>query len=312
MKTSILIAVIAATVTFMSCTKDETNVVNAGESRLDIQTSFGDFQTRATISAFPNQSELGLFVTNGSIGGNYNNLPSNANVRSIYNMSSRSWVLDPQVYLSSANATIFAYFPYSSANNDATAIPIEHTTQTDYLYGTHASGQSLVNNGNPVVNLTMRHALTLLQFKINRSNYTGNGIITRIEIGNATGKTSIYSAGKLNIATGTISKTAGQNSNAFIQNSSGLYTIPLSQSNVESPNLRLMLLPVSATSADGDVKMYFTIDGKIYTYNVPASTAWNMGTKNVYTITLSGTGLVVGNVSITDWVSGVTGNATLR
>lgn len=312
MKAIILIAAIAATMTFMSCTKEETNVVTAGESRLGIQTSFGEFQTRATISAFPNQSNIGLFVTKGSPGANYNNLASNANVKSVYNSRNNMWLLDPAVYLSPDNATIFAYFPYSSTNNDATAIPIEHASQVDYMYGTHTSGQSAINSGNPNVNLTMRHALTLLQFKINRSNYTGTGIVTRIEVGNATGKTSIYSSGKLNIATGVISKTAGQNSSAFIQNQSGLYTIQSSPSNVESPNLRLMLLPVSATSDNGDIKMYFTIDGKIYTYNVPASTAWNSGTKNVYTITLTGTQLIVSDVSIMDWTTGVSGNIVLQ
>lgn len=312
MKTIILFAIFMATMTFISCSESNNDVLNSSELPLIVQADFGEFATRATISSFPNQAELGLFVTSGALGNHYNNISSNANVRAVYNSSSRIWTKTPEVYLSPANATIFAYYPYSVSNNDGKSIPVEHISQVDYLFGSHSAGQSVVNNGNSTVNLTMKHALALLQFKINRVNYTGPGVVTRIEVANATGKTSLYSNGTLNIATGSITNMSNQNSSAVIQNGAGLYTIPASASSAEDPRLRLMVLPVNGTTATGDIKMYFTIDNKEYTYNVPVSTNWKQGTKNTYTITLSGTELIVGNISITDWTSGISGNATLQ
>lgn len=303
--------IIAALLT--GCTKEEmSETAYQEESVLNITPNIAGVavSTRSPLASFPYNSELGLFVTSGSLGANYDGVATNANVKSTFNGS--TWTQTPDVYLSPANAFIYAYYPYSSANTDGTAIPIEHVSQIDYLYGTHSAGQGAINNGNPYVNLTMRHALALLQFKFQRSNYTGNGIITRIEVANALGKACIYNKGTLNIATGAITKTSGQTASAYIQNPSGLYTIPASGVSAEAASLRLLVLPVNATAGSGDIKMYFTVDGKTYTWNVPASTAWTAGTKNIYTVTLTGTELIVGNVTITDWTDGVNGTATLQ
>lgn len=303
--------IIAALLT--GCTKEEMpETAYQEESVLNITPNIAGVavSTRSPLASFPYNSELGLFVTSGSLGANYDGVAANANVKSTFNGS--TWTQTPDVYLSPANAVIYAYYPYSSANADGTAIPIEHVSQIDYLYGTHSAGQGAINNGNPHVNLTMHHALALLQFKFGRSNYTGDGTITRIEVANASGKSCIYSRGTLNIASGAITKTSGQTASAYIQNSSGLYTIPASGVSGEVASLRLLVLPVNATAGSGDIKMYFTVDGKTYTWNVPASTVWTAGTKNVYTVTLTGTELIVGNVTITDWTDGVNGTATLQ
>lgn len=266
--------------------------------------------TRSPLASFPYNSELGLFVTSGSLGSDYDGVAANANVKSTFNGS--TWTQTPDVYLSSADAVIYAYYPYSSANADGTAVPVEHVSQTDYMCGTHSAGQGAINSSNPRASLTMRHALAQLQFKFGRSNYTGNGIVTRIEVANAAGKSCVYSRGMLNVATGTITKTSGQTASAYIQNPSGLYAIPASGVSGEAASLRLLVLPVNATAGSGDIRMYFTVDGKVYSWDVPASTAWTAGTKNVYTVTLTGTELVVGNVAITDWTDGANGTATLQ
>ncbi len=313
MKHVMIFAALILAALLTGCTKEEMpETAQCEESVLSVTPNISGVavSTRAPLAAFSANSELGLFVTSGSLGVNYNGLTANANVKSTYNGG--TWTQTPDVYLSPANAVIYAYYPYSSANINGTAIPIEHTSQTDYMYGTHSAGQGAVNSGNSRVNLTMRHALALLQFKFGRSNYTGNGIITRIEVANASGKICIYNRGTLNIATGAIAKTSGQTASAYIHNVAGLYTIPSSGVSGEVANLRLLLLPVKATAASGDVKMYFTIDGKIYVWDVPASTAWTAGTKNVYTVTLTGTGLIVGNVTITDWTDGMNGIAILQ
>ncbi len=313
MKHLMIFAAFIMAALWTGCTKEEMpEEARQEESVLSITPDIAGVKalTRSPLASFPHNSKLGLFVTSGSLGTNYNGVSANANVKSTFNGS--NWTQTPNVYLSPANAVIYAYYPYSSANTDGTAIPIEHTTQTDYMYGTHTAGQGAINNGNPRVNLTMRHALALLQFKFQRSNYTGNGIITRIEVANVSGKACIYNKGTLNIATGAITKTSGQTASANIQNAAGLYTISSSGVSGEVANLRLLVLPVSATATSGDIKMYFTIDGKVYVWDVPAATAWTAGSKNVYTVTLTGTGLIVGNVTITDWIDGMNGTAILQ
>lgn len=307
MKTIILFAIFMATVTFISCSESNNDVLSSNESVLDVQTD-GVLPTRATISAFPNQAEIGLFVTSGSLGSYYNNLSANANVKAVYNSSSNTWIKTPEVYLSPASATIFAYYPYSTLNNDGTLIPVEHTSQTDYLAGTHTTGQAVINNGNPVVNLTMKHALSLLQFRFCKQNYPGAGILTKIEISNKTGKTVLFSSGTLNIATGNITNTTGKNLPAVLSCS---YTLPASFSTNLSDYSRIIVLPVTTTNL-GDVQMKFTVDGKIYTYDVPAMTEWEAGKSNTYSVTLSGMGLTMNTVVVEDWIRGESSNVEIN
>lgn len=299
MKAIILIAAIAATMTLMSCSKNADNTLNECESTLNVKTNFENVSTRATISSFPAQSAIGLFVTRGSLGSNYNNFAGNTNVKSVFNGS--IWTQTPEVYLSPANATVYAYYPYVSSNINGTVIPIEHLSQTDYMFGTHSSGQTAVNSSNPNVNLTMKHALSLLQFKFAKANYTGPGIVTKLEICNKSGKTALCSEGVLNIATGTITYTPSKNEPVVLNAS---YSIPTTVS--------ALVLPVVSSISNGDILLNFTIDGKNYTTQVPSATKWEQGKINTYTVTLNGTGLVVNNVSIIDWITGTNGSVVLQ
>lgn len=307
----ILLAVITAL--FSSCSKEnetETPITPAPTTTaLNIKASvYGDTpQTRASISSFPNGAALGLFITSGTLSNLYNGVSSNGNVRST--LSGSTWAQSPAVYLSPAPATVYAYYPYSSGNINGTAVPVEHGTQTDYLYGTHTTGQGTVNSENPGVNLTMNHALSLLQFKLSKNNYTGAGLLTKIEISNKAGKTALYSEGVMNIATGDITNTTAKNQAAILNLS---YSLPASLPGVAPSSLQVMVLPMITTVAAGDVQILFTIDNKVYTYNIPAATKWEKGKVNTYTITLSGTQLITNNVTITDWQTGVNGSVELN
>lgn len=311
MRSIILIAALAAVVTLMSCTKSENEVCNdSKDAVLGVNPTFPDAPaTRATISSFPESSEIGLFVTTGLDGNHYNDVLSNYNVKLTY--SGNSWSMSPAVYLSSNPATVFAYYPYNSSNNNRAGIPIEHTSQTDYLYGTHTPGQGVVNSDNATVNLTMKHALSLIQFRLNKENYTGPGVVTKIEIANKK-RNVLYSEGIISIETGAFIGISERNTAAFIQNTSGLYTLQSAFPTTEYAYLKVMVLPVRSLENVGDVAINFTIDGKVYCFEVPDGTAWNSGEKNTYTVTLAGSELKVGTVFITDWVNGMNGTAILQ
>lgn len=304
-----LMAVVSALVMGLSSCTEEAEVKGTDSTSLEIQTDIA--QTRGTITGFPSGSALGLFVTSGALGNNYNLVAGNANVQSTY--SGSTWAQSPAVYLSNADATLFAYYPYSAAKTDGKLIGVEHGTQTDFMYGTHTSGQTSINNGNAVVRLTMRHALSLVQFKVSKLNYTGVGKLTKVEIANATGRTTLSSEGTMNIASGIITNSAGKNLSAAIENSAGLIaSIPVTASTDESTYPKVMVLPVPTVQVTGDIVIRFTIDGKVYSWNVPTATVWVGGTKNTYSVTISGTAITVGSVIITDWVPGSTGTAGLQ
>lgn len=299
----------ALVINLSSCNNDNEGSNQA--TALKIQTDIA--ATRATISSFPVNSSLGLFVTTGTLGSNYESVASNTNVKSTLS-SSGTWALSPAVYLSNDDATVFAYYPYDAAKTNGTTIGMEHASQTDYMYGTHTTGQSGINNGNPTVNLTMKHALALVQFKMSASNYPGTAKLTKVEIANGAGKTLLFSEGSMNLSSGVITNTTGKNVSAFVENTSTglLASIPTTASTDESTYPKVMVLPTAATVAAGDLMIYFTIDGKVYSWSVPSATTWKSGTKNTYSVTLSGTALTVGNVVITDWTGGVTGSAGLN
>lgn len=196
----------------------------------------------------------------------------------------------------------------TSENRDGTSIPIEHNTQTDYLTGTHTPGQTEINNSNPYVNLTMKHTLSMLIFDVYVENYTGNAELTKIEVANATGKTVLFSAGTVNLQTGAITGSTGKNQSYAYSLSRMLGTAPTGH---EKTLPKFMVVPVSSVPVTGDIIINFTIDGKVYTYYVPASTVWASGTKNTYTVKLSGKALITSNITITNWTDGINGNITL-
>jgi hypothetical protein len=309
MKKSMMMAVASALVINLSSCSNESEQPKEATA-LKIQT---DIATRATLSSFPVNSSLGLFVTTGTLGSNYESVASNANVKSTLS-SSGVWTLSPAVYLSNDDATVFAYYPYDAAKTNGAAIGLEHASQTDYMYGTHTAGQNGINNGNPTVNLTMKHALALVQFKMSATNYPGTGKLTKVEIANGAGKTLLFSEAAMNISSGSITNTTGKNASAFVENNSTglLASLPTVASTDENTYPKVMVLPTAATAAAGDLMIYFTIDGKVYSWSVPSATTWKSGTKNTYSVTLSGTALTVGNVVITDWTGGVTGSAGLN
>ena len=84
----------------------------------------------------------------------------------------------------------------------------------------------------------------------------------------------------------------------------GLLIIPETATEDENGFVKVLLLPVDNTSTNGSVQIRFTIDGTVYTFDVPANTSWKQGAKYTYNVTLNGTQLNIGDVIITDWISG--------
>ena len=296
---------------FVSCNQDET-VENAdnNSSELIIKTGLSHMTKSlksAPVSDFPQDSRLGLFITKGNLGDDYSS-PDSRNVLSTLTWG--VWEQNPAVNLYAHNATIFAYYPYNSAYLNGMEIPVQ-SDFTDYMYGTHTLGQAAINKDNQTVNLTMNHALSLIQFNIYKTNYPWEGRLTSVRIENASGKSIVHYSGKLNIQTGEITDLSGTDRGIQI-NSSLLLIIPEDKSEGQKDNVQLLLIPTAKTSSPGDVIVTFEIDGKKFNWEIPAGTQWEQGTKNIYDVLLNGNELRIGEVKIADWIDGPGGEALLE
>lgn len=309
MKNFLFSAAIAASMFFVSsCSNDSviTPEIEQGDqpTLLNVTTNIEVASRSVTgrpINSFVSGDEIGLFVSSGAVNSPYNGVASNKNVKSAF---TTVWTQATPVYLSSLMATIYAYYPWSAAATDGTAIDIDHTSQTDYMYATPVTN---INNRQPRAAITMNHALSLVQFDFKKENYTGVGSLTAISIANKTGGTSLISTGKLNLTNGAITKGASKEPVTKATNlpqTIGTWN--------ESTFPKMLVIPTSSTATAGDIVISFTVDGQVYKWNVPAGTAWEQGKKNTYTVTIKGTALEVSPVTITPWGNGDSGNGTIQ
>lgn len=301
-------ALAASSLAVCSCSQTD-NVVTpelgvGGEpALLDVTTSIEVTRsvTGKPIDAFVAGDEIGLFVSTGAVNTPYNGVAANKNVKSAF---TTVWTQATPVYLSSTKATIYAYYPWTAAGTDGTAIAIDHTSQTDFMYATPVAN---INNRQPKAAITMNHALSLVQFNFKKENYTGVGSLTAITIANKSGGSSLISNGTLNLTTGVITKGAGKEPVTRATNlpqTIGTWT--------EATYPKMLVIPTAATAAAGDIVISFTVDGQVYNWNVPAATAWEQGKKNTYTVTIKGTALEVSPVTITPWGAGKTDSGTIQ
>ena len=308
MKNFLFTAAFAASLlSVCSCSND--NVLSsevetgAQPALLDVTTSIEVTRsvTGRPIDAFTAGDELGLFVSSGAVNTPYNGVASNKNVKSSF---TTVWTQATPVYLSSQPATVYAYYPYSASGTDGTAIAIDHTSQTDFMYATAVTN---INNRQPKAAITMNHALSLVQFNFKKENYTGAGSLTAISIANKAGGSSLASNGTMNLTNGTITKGSGKDPVSKATNlpqTIGTWT--------EATYPKMLVMPTTATAAAGDIVISFTVDGQVYNWDVPAATAWEQGKKNTYTVTIKGTTLEVSPVTITPWGTGKTDSGTIQ
>lgn len=191
---------------------DEQQAVPSGESSvLEVTAGIhatGGILKAGPVAAFGEGSALGLFLTKGNPGDDYDFPATSRNVKSTF--SGGVWTQAPAVNLYAHPATVYACYPYNQNNaaSDGTSIPVG-SGFTDHMYGTHTPGQQAINKDNRTVNLTMNHALALVQFELYKQDYPWTGDLTAIRITNAPGKAFVHMNGRMNVATGQITSLSG-------------------------------------------------------------------------------------------------------
>lgn len=224
--------------------------------------------TRGIITNFTDNDRIGVYLTDGELGTNYQDNPEAANLPAMYMQG--NWKVEKDIELTE-EGTAFAYYPYSNDIADATAIPLEIATQTDYLYAT----SSIVDKKNPIAQVGMKHALTLVSIRIRKNDYQHTGKLSKVEV------LDVQETGTMNIATGEITRT-GANTTYSVDRDLVLDDNDLVKT-------QMIMLPMTISEAGGNVRFRMTIDDKYYIWDVPKSHIWEAGKEYTYTLNLSKT-----------------------
>lgn len=249
-----------------------------------INEGISDQETKGLITGttFPANSEIGLTVTGPSTetydGQTYKNL--------LYKYSGGTWSTTSKVYLTKTVGNVYAYYPYSASVTDITAVPIDASTDTDYMY---AKTTANVSNTNPSATLGMAHAMTAVTVKVVKGNYTNTGTIT----GLTWKSSSAAKTAKMNAKTGGLTNITGANE---------VFDSGLTASNTTTlaAQTQYLFMAVPAGTS-GPLSFTVNMDGQTYTAQ-SASVELKPGTKYNYTLEMNGVAMSVSSVTITDWV----------
>ena len=260
-----------------------------------------------------------------------------------YKYSSSAWNSDgsDKIYLTNAEATIYAYYPTDDKHNitnltipvtllegtEATTITAVNnvtgtsiaaaTGEVDCMYAMPVLKVTNKSNQTKGVELTMKHALSMVSFRVYKAaDYEGTGKLTKIVLKNVdTGTTLSKGASPtMNIKTGAI--TEGTPTAAtYTRTIKDGYTLEDTAAGAGAKKFSIMVLPISTIGND-KIQATFTIDGEEYTVKLTSpsdnSGAWLAGKNHLYTVKLSGTELSISTITVTQWVGVVGGTLEIK
>lgn len=257
-----------------------------------------------------------------------------------YKYSSSAWNSDgsDKIYLTNAEATIYAYYPtttkydnsdltipvtlleasaeITATDNATTGTPIAAaTTEVDCMYATSVT--DVTNKANNNVTLTMNHALSMVSFRVYKAaDYEGTGSLTKIVMKDINGAGTTLSKGttpKMNITTGVITEGTAADA-TYTRTIKDGYTLGTTDSGAK--RFSIMVLPISTSIGTGNIQAVFTIDGADYSVNLTPpsdnSGAWLAGKNHLYTVKLSGTELSISTITVMQWVDVVGGTLDIK
>ena len=285
MRKTIFLAAALAFIASACSQPDQTPVQaeNLGKLKVNVKTSAA---TKALVETgnLANGSELGISMleTDGS---DYDGFANYKNVKLTASQSGsvQVWTPASDVFLSTTEGTLYAYYPYSTSVTDIKAVPVETDTQTDYMYGTPVPGLS---NRNPSADVVMNHALAAVRFNVKRGSFYGTGEVTDLSIKGP----AIANAAKMNSITGELSGFSGQNEK--ISPAFDPFTL-----SAEGEVKDIIIIP---TGSEDVMSISMTIDGSKLEAKASAMD-YAEGTITEFTLTVKSKELVIGSVTVTPW-----------
>lgn len=176
----------------------------------------------------------------------------------------------------SVKGYLYAVYPYQATSAKMNAVPVEITSQTDYLY---SGGGVAVSPNSPKAVLTMKHALSALAFNIKNDNYAGEGKLQQISIN---GK-PVCTSGTLDVSSGTVKGTVSAKYEYACD-------VNILQDGWEENIPAFFCIPF--VSSGSDVTVTFKIDGEDYPCRLPKYGV-SGGMKYIFYLSLTEQGLTI-------------------
>ena len=197
------------------------------------------------------------------------------------------------------------------------------SSETNWITASNTKKETSIDAS---VDLTMKHALTLVSFRIyNDGTYKNKGVLSKIQLKDVPNQdnTGSDAIATMNINTGVLTVHANTTSAAtYVRDFSSNYTLKVQGSGgltdetaTKNASSRFSILALPITSkALNNTKAIFTIDGADYEVALAdnaTGVTWEQGKENIYTVKLSGKELSIGTVTVAAWGT-VTGNDDLK
>lgn len=258
--------------TIVACKDDDKEYVEETTTEVTFTTTV---QTRAVtnvITKLEDGDAMNVFITEETVSESQQQVQ---NYKAV--CQGGVWRGTPAIELgSSAKGYLYAVYPYQVTSVKINAVPVDITSQTDYLYS--GSGVTVSRN-NPKAVLTMKHALSALAFNIKNDNYTGEGKLQQISI---SGK-PICTSGTLDVSSGTVKGTASAKYE-YVCN------VNILQDGWEEDIPAFFCIPFM--SSGSDVTVTFKIDSEDYSCQLPKYGIVG-GMKYVFYLSLTEQGLTI-------------------
>jgi hypothetical protein len=161
------------------------------------------------------------------------------------------WITNSTVFLGATEATLYAYYPYSSYSYNMREIYVEANSyeQYDFMYGGPYTGLTADNRH---ASIHLRHALGAVRVCTRRGTYDGVGKISSLGVGGD----ATASSGKFDVTQGKFSSLSG----GIIYPTT---TFQLS----EEPNVQdILLIP---TGEPGSLTIKMTVDNVLLETSIP-------------------------------------------
>ena len=199
------------------------------------------------------------------------------------------------------------------------------SSETNWITASNTKKETSIDAS---VDLTMKHALTLVSFRIyNDGTYKNKGVLSKIQLKDVPNQKVSGNSNPLatmNIDKGTLANNSSLTTGSYIREfaTGATHTLKkkgdsgLSDDNAAkgaSYRFSILALPIT-NQALNNTKAIFTIDGADYEVALAdnaTGVTWEQGKENIYTVKLSGKELSIGTVTVADWGTG-TGNDDLK
>ena len=199
------------------------------------------------------------------------------------------------------------------------------SSETNWITASNTKKETSIDAS---VDLTMKHALNLVSFRIyNDGTYKNKGVLSKIQLKDVPNQKVSGNSNPLatmNIDKGTLANNSSLTTGSYIREfaTGATYTLKkkgdsgLSDDNAAkgaSYRFSILALPIT-NQALNNTKAIFTIDGADYEVALAdnaTGVTWEQGKENIYTVKLSGKELSIGTVTVAAWGT-VTGNDDLK